>query len=222
MRVRLLTSIATAALLIPGCSAKKQTEIVISVATDLIIPSDLNGVEFRAQYGDDSGPPDIQVPWNLDPSTPNHGDLPATIGLLPGNDLSRSVLITLVGTLDDKPVVTRQARLTFARDRIVLLHMNLLKRCRPPFSCKDSETCGENGCEPIDQSPAKLGDYSADAAAVHFLDARAGTDRPAPDAAVDLPRTDKPAATDRPKGEPKDGPKAGDTRPSDTKPATTA
>jgi sulfatase modifying factor 1 len=194
------------ALLAPlfGCSGKKVTEIVVSVATDLKTPPDkppgllevvrlevLRNLEPdpNAKTGSGlRGEVAVNDIWDLRPvkgETPI--TLPATIGLTPdpGRDLTDPILIRVIADVSYSVVenqgltytIVREARLPFVKDRVLLLRMNLLSRC-VRLACPVGQTCGESGCQPIDPNPDDLPDYQPDAAFA-----------PAPDVGVkfDLP-----------------------------------
>jgi formylglycine-generating enzyme required for sulfatase activity len=106
--------------------------------------------------------------------------------------------------LDDggKQIVLREARLPFGRDRIILLRMNLLRRCLYVL-CDPGKTCIDGACEKIDVDesdkldPHEVDPYLPLEASVPFdlgpdrgpvLDG--GVDGPLPDQAVDGPEPD--------------------------------
>jgi formylglycine-generating enzyme required for sulfatase activity len=150
-----------------GCSGKKVTEIVVSIATDLQVPKELEAIRLTVVPStvgskDDGGGsmPVLDNSWDLrsSASTEDELELPATIGLLPGKDPSEPILISVIGLAKGAERLRRQARLPFAQDRVVLLKMNLLRSCLYA-KCKTDETCGENGCEPINKDPNTLPTY---------------------------------------------------------------
>jgi formylglycine-generating enzyme required for sulfatase activity len=185
------------ALLLAGCSGAKVTEIIVSMVTDLEMPVELSRIEFTADYAD-TGQEGVKLDWDVG-RRPGAIELPATIGLLPGKDPTRPLLITVTGRNERNQTVTRQARLPFARDRIVTLRMPLLRSCLD-IVCEEGSTCDEGGrCRAIDVDPATLSDYT-EKEALRNIEASvrvgdAGTDS-APDAAVqaDAPAIDGPVA----------------------------
>ena len=147
------------ALCLCACSADKKTQIVISVNTDLAIPGELDEVGFRARYRD---APDyaVDITWNVDRNRPDAIELPARIAVSRGvTELSRVVEYEVIALLAGKAVVSRRAALPFARDRQLLLRMNLIRRC-VPVRCQPDESCGEGGCEKVDKRPEDLPDYT--------------------------------------------------------------
>jgi hypothetical protein len=175
-------SVWLVAFALAGCSGKQATEIVVSIGTDLDVPAELNHVQLQVHYPPPGVSPalvtdscrKINLSWDLGLVTSSR--LPATLGLLPGKDLSQTVLVTVRGLLDKTEVVRRQAQLLFAEGRIVLLQLNLLRRCKP-MNCGDDGSCGENGCEPIAKDPGGLPTYSEEQTRQLYLDGRVGETR---------------------------------------------
>jgi hypothetical protein len=176
MRSARRTSLAVVLAALASCSPKT-TEIVVAVATDL--PStEMNRVNLQVHYlrqgvvtgkiEDLAADRQIEVTWRLDRVV----TLPATIGLLAGQNLAQRVLISVLGMKEQQEVVRRQALLSFAPERIVVLHLNLLKRCSSPTGCSDTQTCGESGCEPLVKDSSSLPSYTPEEVARHFLDGR--------------------------------------------------
>ncbi|MCA9666643.1 MAG: hypothetical protein KC503_13685 [Myxococcales bacterium] len=208
-----------------ACSGDAVTQIVVSVGTDMIIPDELDVLQFQAGY--DQVNDAVEIEWELDRNKVGYIELPATIGLLPGpKNGKRPVLLTARAVREQNQVVVRQARLPFAEGRILLLKLNLLRRCIG-VTCSEDESCGELGCEKIDKNPDLLPSYSADAAFAGVADQ--GGDRrdvpidrrdagPDSDAKRDFP-VEQLDGGDGPRADAGDGPPADTTRdgpPADT------
>ena len=192
-----------------GCT-KDGTEIVLSIASDMRIPLELDGLRVDITHVARR----IIHNYPLDPSRADHVKLPATLGLVAGAYSDKPILITVTGQKGSKDLVQRRARLPWLKGRILLLRMNLLRSCAlrsPP--CPPDKTCTEEGCQPLDLDPATLPDYTPELALL-------GMDTAAPDAGVDGPSgpdskptdtggadSDGPGADLQPDGAPKpDGP----------------
>jgi len=181
--------------LLAGCTGKKVTEIVVGIASDLSPGTEVNTITLDVHYPPPGVSPatvddryrQIQLTWDLSPAAPDAVHLPASVGLLPGRDLLQPVLVTVRGLLGTQERVRRQAQLLFAPDRVVLLQLNLLRRCNLPVSCSERETCGENGCEEIVKDSSTLPDYVEGQVSRPWLDARTG----GPDAPLDGPRRER-------------------------------
>jgi len=158
-----------------GCSADRATEVVVSIATDLRVPVDMDELRLKVQHLAKT----VDKLYDLNPAHVSHLKLPATIGLVAGQYEDKPMLITVIGRHKGKDLVTRQARLPWAHERILLLRMNLLRSCvaRVP-ACPSEETCTEDGCKPIDVDPNTLPDYTPELAL-------AGLDVTLPDAGMD-------------------------------------
>lgn len=151
-----------------GC---KLTEIVVATDTDLTIPADIDTIDFEAAYVQDG---DKQVvaatKWPVDRTHPEVVYLPVTVGLLPGDQLERPVLITARGLRGDTVRLTRRARLPFDEGRVLLVRTDLLRICLDVV-CPPDQTCGQHGCEPINKNPSELPDYTPELANKRVVDA---------------------------------------------------
>ena len=152
---RAATVLVLAFLAFPGCSAQKQTQIIIGVSTD--IPSTRFDEVFLGIGYIQPKQRVTEVTWRLGPEI----QLPARFALVPGSDARRVVDITVEARKSGKTLVGRQARLSFVRDRVIFLSMNLIARC-VGVKCGEDQTCGEIGCETVDKNGEKLPDYSPD------------------------------------------------------------
>ncbi|MCA9666915.1 MAG: hypothetical protein KC503_15055, partial [Myxococcales bacterium] len=145
---------------LPACEGTKVTQIVVSVATDLSIPGEIDQLSFLAGYRDSSVSA-VDVTWDLDANRPDAIVIPARIAVLPSSSstAARVVQLEVRGLSAGKLVVARRAALPFARDRALLLGMNLLRRC-VPVRCEPDESCGEGGCEKVDKNPDDVPDWT--------------------------------------------------------------
>ena len=187
--IRLLPAVACLAL-VWGCEAKKLSQIVVVVDTDLHVPQDLDRFAIKIE---NMGTTHSNLDYNLDPDKSGGVKLPATLAILAGSDLAQRVTVTVTGYLDVTERVVRRARLPFAQGRALMLRMNLLRKCAYRAKpCPPGTTCTENGCKSIDIDPVSLPDYHEPAAnkgldaALPDLGKDAGPDAPAVDAPRDL------------------------------------
>ena len=198
MRARL--RIVAVTLLLGGCAGSKVTEIVVSIASDLDIPSQLQVVEFKVAHanelaadGGGATPWLIDIPFDVvDRTKPYFLSLPAEIGLLPAGNPDRTIYIQVTGVANKQPQVRREARLPFARDRIVRVRMNLLKNClfKP---CPPGTTCEDGACVSIDKDPNKLERWDPDRKTwVSFTRSDGGPLDGSPDTVADRPPPDRP------------------------------
>jgi hypothetical protein len=151
----LTTALALAAL--PGC--QQVTEIVVWMDTDLEVPYEADAISLEVSYDPQGQPQQVAAStWQVDPQGPHAVDLPATMGLLPGEDPLRLMEIRVAAHRSGRELMDRRAQLTFASDRVLLLKMFLPRACRA-IKCPEGQTCGEGGCEPILISASELPDY---------------------------------------------------------------
>jgi len=99
-----------------GC--EKVTEIVVAMDTDLEIPAQIDAIGLQVARGDEDL---VYKTWEVDLNRPNAIKLPATVGLLPGEDMLTPILVTVTGYRLAKRAITRQARVTFVPERTLLL-----------------------------------------------------------------------------------------------------
>ncbi|MBW2734182.1 MAG: formylglycine-generating enzyme family protein [Deltaproteobacteria bacterium] len=151
-----------------SCEGDKPTQLVLSIATDLLVPNQLDSVAVHIDHLETS----IEKSYALDTTTGYA--LPGTLAISAGADPNEKVLITVKGIKGGHEVVSRQARTHFIKDRLLLLRITLLIRCKDLTSpCASEQTCGEHGCQSIDVDPATLPDYN-EKEALEGLDAGSG------------------------------------------------
>ena len=146
----------TAALLAgAACSGDRPTQVVLAIATDLRVPDDIDEVGVTVER---AGSDVLSLKFKVDQKSPAT-TLPATVGLLAGEDVDATMIIIVTGRRKGAAAVRRSASLAFVEDRILLLRMDLLGRCVGK-SCPGGQTCTETGCKPMAVDPATLPDYS--------------------------------------------------------------
>ncbi len=120
--------------------------IVVSVTTDLDVPSELDHIAIEVAR---EGPPTLR-------SVVLDGDtaFPLTLGLLRGSGPLGPVVVDVVGSKDERPVVMRQARLDFIAGEQVTLHIELLRECIDN-DCAP-RTCARGGCREVQIDPREL------------------------------------------------------------------
>jgi len=206
MRRRVLPATLMAALLLTPACTETGTEIMLSIASDMRVPKELDSMRIEIKHVARL----VIRDYSLDPAKKNHAKLPATLGLVGGEHHNKPLLITVTGKKAGKKIVARQARLPWVEGRILLLRMNLLKRCMvSKTSCPMEQTCTELGCVKLDVDPQTLPDYEPGMT-------HAGLDLSIPDGlGLDggAPDTGK-----KPDGPAKDGPKPDLLKPDKTVP----
>lgn len=128
-----------------GCSSPGVTQLIVVVDTDLVIPSEIDHLSI-----DVTGPSHMHAAEAHDlvsGVTP-----PFTLTVVPNGDALGPIDIVVAATLHSAPVVARTGRVTLVRGetRVVLLH--LARRCVGTM-CATGQTCSENGCVAIDDTP---------------------------------------------------------------------
>ncbi len=150
-----------------ACSKDESTargQLMLAVSTDMAIPKDLDelhvevltygSVQFSNDY--DLGPGSLQ--------------LPATLGILGGDDPSRPATIRVLGNRNGVPRVLREVVTTIPTDRVAMLRINLAWLCIDHVTtdagddvvttCDQGETCIAGSCESATLDSAELPDYA--------------------------------------------------------------
>ncbi|MGZ3452578.1 MAG: hypothetical protein ACXVEF_23415, partial [Polyangiales bacterium] len=139
-----------------ACSAKKNTELMIAIQTDLSTPKDLDGirvqvisngaVQFRQDYLNVGG---------------DGVHLPASIGIQPADREPRSVDIEIIGVKGNEKRILRRVRTTFAKGRIALLRLPLRFSCYKKPDCPDGQSCIAGACKDATVSVETLPDFQS-------------------------------------------------------------
>jgi hypothetical protein len=128
------------------------TQIVVVVDSDLDVPSELNGLLIEVMRT--ASTPSAKA------SLAKTEDLPRSLGIVYGGGPLGPVRVTVQGMLDDTPVVTRTAEVSFRRDKSLRLSLMLTRACRDLLSpCDDGQSCADGACadEAIADLPAWSG-----------------------------------------------------------------
>ncbi|MBX3246844.1 MAG: hypothetical protein KF901_06665 [Myxococcales bacterium] len=121
-----------------GCGVSPVTQLIVSVDTDLHVPTEIDSVELVVR-----GPSGGQEIRRLDLAS--RETLPMTASLVPVAALG-PVEVEAVGRLAGREIVRRSAIVTLVRDETRVLPLFLLADC-VEVVCEGEETCGDEGCE---------------------------------------------------------------------------
>ena len=187
-----------ALLAVAGCEAKDPTQIVLVVDTDIPVPGELDGFSLKIER---NGVVRTFLTYDLNPGHSASVKLPATLSLVADKELAQRVTITVTGMQGDAPLVVRTARLPFADDRVLMLRLNLLRKCaylaKP---CPPGTTCTAGGCVSVDINAGDLPDWDEaaaskkqDAALVKDAGGDLGRDAPRDSTPVEDKKPDAPA-----------------------------
>jgi len=145
-----------------GCEAKDPTQIVLVIDSDIPVPGELDGFSIKIER---NGVVRTFLAYDLDPSHSASVKLPATLTLVADKELAQRVTVTVTGMQGGNPLVVRKARLPFADDRVLMLRMNLLRKCAYRAKpCPPGTTCTGGGCKNMDINPDDLPDWDEPAA----------------------------------------------------------
>ncbi len=126
-------------LLALGC-APSATQLIVSVDTDLLVPSELDRIEVSVTGP--TGTMASQEQMLRDTST-----LPLTLSVIPSGEELGPIEIVAIGFRGATEVVRRAAEVTLVRGETRVLPLFLLASCRG-VTCPADQTCGEAGCSP--------------------------------------------------------------------------
>lgn len=131
-----------------GCTTPR-TEILVSLATDLAVPAELD--QLRVRVTSESGQERFAKTYDA-----LRAVLPLSLGLLPGGDKAVAFRVVADGISAGEVVVTRSALTSFVPGQSLMLNLDLLRVCRR-VTCSAGQTCGGGGaCGPDKVDPKTL------------------------------------------------------------------
>lgn len=171
--------VAGAALVYSACDAKKQTEYVGGISTQVQVPRDMRGIRVSISVGG------FQTFCRGYRAYNGIVQLPRSLGAYAQNDpnLSGPVTYTIVGYGDDIPEdeefddiacreaavgkdnvrIMRRSRQPYIPEKILFLPLALKYSCFDKTDCNDADkTCKGGRCVPADTNPDTLPEYSPD------------------------------------------------------------
>ena len=137
------------ALGLTGCAAKKRTEIILGLATDVDAPKPLRSVTLQV-----FNPPtasvvadeqDLTISGTLDEVY----ELPGTYGVYSADGAPDRVRVLLTA-IDDKgaKLVERSAVLSLVPQQTLFVRLGVVSACEQMFDCGAGNTCIEGRCQP--------------------------------------------------------------------------
>jgi hypothetical protein len=150
---------ALAALWLGGCSqSKDNTELVVTVWSDLKIPTEMDTVRIRVMGKEQT----IDHPFQLSADgRPGTYRIPVQLALVPAGAKDLSITIHAIGSLQGTDIVSQRAVLPFIDGQAHELPLFLAKSCRN-VSCDGSPglTCDNGACaRPVAVNTAALPAY---------------------------------------------------------------
>jgi len=126
-----------------GCGGP--TGLILEVRSDFAVPAELDRLAIRIWSGTDH----IDVIKNLG-NQPDAVSFPVRLGLQPGRERRGKISVEVVGRRAGADVIRRDARVAFVPDELMLLVLELGRRCQHAV-CPDGATCDPSaGCVPTD------------------------------------------------------------------------
>ncbi len=164
----LLLLLALAAVGPAGCGSDgKGTTLVVSVASDLSIGTEVDAVEIVVADGE------LSYPFALG-SGPEKSTLPIRIALVPGGQSNRQFRVEARGNLGADTVVTQSATVSFVPGSAQQLVLFLARSCVRFPQCAAGHTC-QNGACVAEATAGGRGIYGEDAG---FSGSDSGSDSP--------------------------------------------
>jgi hypothetical protein len=148
MRARHASSLL---LVLTACTAEK-TELIVAIDTDLDVPGQIDAVRV------DVVGPTGQVRRANGPLV-GIEDLPASVGVVYTDGPLGPIQLTVTGLLGSRDLIQRRARTSFVEGQTRVLWLTLFEHCLER-SCPLEETCGEQGCRPIEVEEHELTAYN--------------------------------------------------------------
>ena len=130
------------------------TQVIVSVDTDLAVPSELDAVRFVAMRGD-------RAPVERT-ATLMGGDLPVELGLVHDDGPLGPVDVTISGMRGSTVVVERRLRFDFVRGRVLVVRVELSRAC-VGVACEGDRTCVAGVCRDVRPRPDELLPWGDDA-----------------------------------------------------------
>jgi|GEM_PF-2424715 len=125
-----------------GCT-QSVTQLIVVVDTDYAIPAGLDELSVAVRTPEGTRSTETEP---LDGSE----SLPFTLAVVPESlDRLGPLEVEAIGSLDGTELVRRRARVTLVRGETLTLLLHLLRACED-VSCPEGESCGPEGCGPID------------------------------------------------------------------------
>ena len=176
------------ALSVAACSkSKDNTELVVTVWSDLAVPTEMDALRIRVLGKEQT----VDHPFQL--SGDRHAgtyQIPVQLALVPAANKDLSINVTAIGSSGGTDIVWQQAVLPFIPGQARELPLYLARSCKN-VSCADNSgfTCDNGACtKPVAVNPAELPTYVPGqvASAPDAGPVRVGPD--AKDAPADLPQ----------------------------------
>jgi hypothetical protein len=140
-----------------GSSPKDNTEIVVTVWSDLAVPTEMDAVRIRVSGLDQDM--DQLFPLSADKRTDTY-QIPLQVPVLPGTSTNRTIRVAAVASHQGTEIVLQEAVSGFVFGEARELVLSLARRCEN-LSCTGSGfTCDNGACvRPLVVDPATLPTY---------------------------------------------------------------
>jgi streptogramin lyase len=166
------------ALGLTGCAAKKRTEIILGLATDVDAPAPLRSVTLQVFNPPTSSvvadEQDLTISGTLD----EEYELPGTYGVYSADGAPDRVRVLLTA-IDDQgaKLVERSAVLSLVPQQTLFVRLGVVSACEQMLDCGAGNTCIEGRCQPEEIASWRLPPYAtgmedqiACASATTFID----------------------------------------------------
>ena len=139
------------AVIATGCGDEPVTQLVVFVATDMSVPSEMDAFRLRVLNSSGDIVEDRPVPVG-----PGRTELPASFGIAPREGkASERVTVEVDANRGGIVLFTTHAVTGFVEGRVLRLDMFLASRCLSE-TCAEDETCRAEGCVDPEIDPANL------------------------------------------------------------------
>jgi hypothetical protein len=136
-----------------SCAAPElsRTEVVVVVDSDLALGEELDALRIEV-----TGPGDMaqSASAELDAASA----LPQTLGLVHERGARGPIRVLVLGLLDGREILRREAELSFIDGKTLSLPMHLVRAC-VAHACGEAQTCSEHGCVSSDVDATRLAEW---------------------------------------------------------------
>ena len=137
------------ALLVTAACSDDPTQVLVVTDSDLEVPRELDAIYVVVTRPDGST---VESTATLGADQP---PLPRTLALVYEQGPLGPFDVRVIGRQGGADRIGRTARFSFQKGRTLVLVMHLTRRCIGA-ACGTGETCGEDGCRPVDVAPEEL------------------------------------------------------------------
>jgi streptogramin lyase len=149
------------ALALTGCAAKKRTEIILGLATDVDAPAPLQSVTLQVFNPPTSSSVADEQDLTISGTLDEVYELPGTYGVYSADGAPDRVRVLLTATDNHgAKLVERSAVLSLVPQETLFVRLGVVSACEQMFDCGAGNTCIEGRCQPEEIDAWRLPPYA--------------------------------------------------------------